>query len=362
MMDDEYGYHDNFVLARSERRRFLTAALATVTVAAVTGGAAAVLLDDDPQTGTSAASTILPSPSPSAPEATSDTSYLQARLAALEAENSALQSNLAAAQRQLASYTALGADESTVAEQDWKYQFEEASAQAADLSGRLGILEGLLAMYEELDAVDVAAAATAGVATLGGVLGGLIAELPTLAEGLQAGRQALEEFEEELPLVEQGRYWLEGQLASVQRALDTAESALDGALQVGGTFLQLLDHWFEDILKWLPFGIGEKALTIMAAVSNLLAEVPDTLAGLQANVAGPLDLWLKRDGDDIRLRQRLIKPVRQQAFDRADAAIEGIDSLNDTYEVELREPITALLERQRVIREQIGHYRNTNAV
>ena len=344
-MDDEYGYHDNFVLARSERRRFLTAALATVTVAAVTGGAAAVLLDDDPQTGTSAASTILPSPSPSAPEATSDTSYLQARLAALEAENSALQSNLAAAQRQLASYTALGADESTVAEQDWKYQFEEASAQAADLSGRLGILEGLLAMYEELDAVDVAAAATAGVATLGGVLGGLIAELPTLAEGLQAGRQALEEFEEELPL-----------------ALDTAESALDGALQVGGTFLQLLDHWFEDILKWLPFGIGEKALTIMAAVSNLLAEVPDTLAGLPPNVAGPLDLWLKRDGDDIRLRQRLIKPVRQQAFDRADAAIEGIDSLNDTYEVELREPITALLERQRVIREQIGHYRNTNAV
>jgi hypothetical protein len=361
-MDDEYGFHDDLAITSAERRRFLSAALATVTVAAVTGGAAAVLLDDDPQSTTTVTSTIPPLPSPSTPEAASDATYLLTRLSALEAQNSTLQSNLAAAQRQLASYGSLSADNPASDGQNWRGQYEEASAQAADLSGRLGVLEGLLAMYEELDAVDLATAASGGLVAVGGVLGGLIAEVPSLAEGLQAGRQALEEFEEELPLVEQGRYWLEGQMSTVQRALDAAESALNGALQVGGTFLQLLDRWFEDILKWLPFGIGEKALTIMSAVTDLLAEVPETLEGLQTNVAGPLDLWLKRDGDDIRLQRRMIKPIREQALDRADMAVEGIGSVNDAYEVDLREPITTRVERQRVIREQIAHYRITNSV
>ncbi|UCG25052.1 MAG: hypothetical protein JSW55_03400 [Chloroflexota bacterium] len=362
MMDDEYGRYDDLSVASAARRRFLTAAVATVTVAAATGGAAAVLLDDDPQTTAKVASTAMPLPSPSTPEAASDATYLLSRLTALEAENSTLQSNLAAAQRQLASYSALSADSSTSDSQGWRHEYEEASAQAAELSGRVGVLEGLLAMYEELDAVDVAAAAAGGVAAVGEVIGGLVAEAPSVAEGLQAGRQALEEFEEQLPLIEQGRDWLEGQMSIVGRALESAESALKGALEVGGTFLQLLDRWFEDMLKWLPFGIGQKALTIVGTVTGLLGVVPETLDGLQTNIAGPLDLWLGRDGDEIRLRRRMIGPIREQALDRADRAVEGIGSLDDTYEVELRHPIATLVERQRVIREQIVNYRKTNAV
>jgi hypothetical protein len=149
-------------------------------------------------------------------------------------------------------------------------------------------------------------------------------------------------------------------MATVKRALDAAEMTLNSVLKVGGSFLQLLNRWFEDILKWLPFGIGENALAIMSSLDDLLASVPETLDGLQANVARPLDVWLERDGADNRLQRRLIKPVREEALDRADSTVSRLADVHDVYQVRLREPVTALAERQRLVREQIAQYRQNN--
>ena len=358
-MDDEFEYGVEAGATKADRRSFLSAALATVTVAAVSGGAAALLLEDDPPPPAIVASTTTPLPPVATQTSDPDASYLRARLTALEAENSSLQSDLTAARRQLASYSGLETDSSDD-DGAWRQQFEQASAQAIDLASQLAAVQGLLTLYEELEAVDLAAVASGGMAAFGGAIGGLMADIPSVSEGLLAGRQALDEFEEQLPLIEQGRYWLEGQMAIVGAALDATETALNGVVKAGGTFLQLLNRWFEDILKWLPFGIGEGALAIMSAVSALLAEVPETLDGLQANVAGPLDEWLARDGDEIRLRRRLIKPVREDALARAGSTVERVGSVNEIYEVQLREPVAVLVERQRLIREQIAQYRQSH--
>lgn len=358
-MDDEVEYGVDPGATKADRRSFLSAALATVTVAAVTGGAAALILEDDSPPPAIVTSTATSMPPPATLASDPGASYLRARLAALEAENSSLQSNLTAARRQLASYSGLQTD-SPPADEDWRRQFEQASAQAIDLASQLAVVQGLLTLYEELEAIDLAAVASGGMAAFGGAIGGLMADIPAVSQGLQAGRQALDEFEEQLPLIEQGRYWLEGQMAIVRTALDAAEIALSGAVQASGTVLQLLNRWFEDILKWLPFGAGERALAIMSAVTDLLAEVPETLDGLQTNIAGPLDMWLARDGDENRLRRRLIKPVREDALARASSTVERVGSVNEVYEAQLREPVTILVERQRLIREQIAQYRQSH--
>lgn len=362
-MEDDYAYYEGPAPDSPNRRSFLSAALATITVAAVTGGAAALLLEDDgPPAITSDSPPTIQSAATTATTATeSDAGHLQARLTALEAENSDLKNNLSAARRQLASYTGTnGANDD--GGQDWRQEFEQASAQATELAGRLTAVQGLLALYEQLEALDLDGVAAEGVAALGGALGDLMAEVPLVSDGLAAGRQALNEFEEQLSLVEQGRYWLEGQMAIVGRALDAAETTLNNVLKVGGSFLQLLNRWFEDILKWLPFGIGENALAIMSALDNLLASVPETLDGLRANVAEPLDVWLERDGADNRLQRRLIKPMREKALDRADSTVGRLGDVHDVYQVRLQEPVTALAERQRLVREQIAAYRQSHSL
>lgn len=359
-MDDEFDYVPAPSPTGADRRRFLTAAVATVAAAAVTGGTAALLLEEkDVGSTASIASTVTSSPPLATATSAPSSSHLQVRLTALEAENRSLQENLSAARRQLAAYS--GAIENGTAGADvWQRNYEEASTQAADLANQLGVLQGLIALYEELEVADLAAVAASGVAAVSGMLGGLVADVPAVSEGLQAGRQALDEFEEQLPFVEQGRRWLEDQMLIIQAALDAAETALNGAVQAGGSFMQLLNRWFDDIVKWLPFGIGERASGIMAAVGDLLAEVPKTLHGLQSNIAGPLDMWLDSDGDENRLQRRLVKPVREDAIGRAGTAIEQIDAVGQVYETQLREPVMALAERQRQIREQIANYRQSH--
>jgi len=357
-MHDQFDHPLNPAPKRSDRRSFLGAALATVTVAAVTGGTAALLLEDD---GPPAA--IVDKPVPQAlPTVSSiqetDTQALRAQLTALETENISLKNSLSAAQRQLAANQNAKAEGS--AGEEWRWHYEEANARATDLAGHLATLQGLLALYEELEAVDLAGAASGGMAAVGGLLGDLIADVPLVTEGLLAGRTALEKFEEQLPLVERGRYWLHGQISIIGLALEQAELVLNNTVKAGGTFLQLIDRWFKDILKWLPFGIGEGTLAIMSTISDLLAKIPETLDGLQTLVAGPLDLWLEKDGDENRLQKHLVKPLREQAIDRADSAVQRLSSVNEAYEAQLREPVDVLVERQRVIREQIAQYRQNH--
>jgi len=358
-MEDEYDYYQGPAPVNPNRRTFLSAALATVTAAAVTGGAAALLLgEDDPPTITADSPPAVQSTSTSAVDA--DASYLKARLTTLEAENDDLKNNLSAARRQLASYTGTSNDGNE--DQGWRQQYEQASTQATDLAGRLTVVQGLLALYEEFEALDLDTVAAEGVAAVGDALGDLVADVPLVSQGLAAGRQALDEFEGQLPLVEQGRYWLEGQMAIVGRALEAAETVLNNTLKAGGSFLQLLNRWFEDILKWLPFGIGENALAIMSALGDLLASVPETLDGLRANVADPLDVWLERDGQENRLQRRLIKPLRDEALQQADSAVGRLGGVHDVYQAQLHDPVTALAERQQLIREQITQYRQSHSL
>jgi hypothetical protein len=355
-MDERFNHRLNPAPPKSDRRSFLGAALATVTVAAVAGGTAALLLEDDEAPSANVITQVAPEPPPTMnPVPESDNLALRGQLISLETENVNLKNTLAETQRQLAAFQGTGAE--SLADEDWRRQYEEANTQATDLAGQLAIVQGLLALYEDLEAVDLADAASGGLAAVGGLLGDLIADVPLVTEGLSAGRTALEEFEEQLPLIEQGRYWLQGQISIVGSALEKAEQVLNNTLKAGGSFLQLLDRWFEDILRWLPFGIGEPALAIMSTINDLLARVPETLDGLQTHVADPLDLWLERDGDENRLQKHLVKPVREEAIDRADSAVQRLGAVNKAYETQLRDPVGVLVERQRVIREQIALYR-----
>jgi hypothetical protein len=79
-------------------------------------------------------------------------------------------------------------------------------------------------------------------------------------------------------------------------------------------------------------------------------------------VAEPLDVWLERDGADNRLQRRLIKPMREKALDRADSTVGRLRDVHDVYQVRLQEPVTALAERQRLVREQIAAYRQSHSL
>jgi hypothetical protein len=241
-------------------------------------------------------------------------------------------------------------------------QIDDANTQVETLSGQMTVLGGLLALYQALDDVDMAAVVEGGISVVGEAMGDLMENVPTIEEGIQVGQEALDELEEHIPLVSEGRSWLTGRIGKFRNSYEAIELALQNALEASGAFLQMLNEWVQNILDWLPFGIGDNAGAVMETVTDFLADIPDAIEGLQNNVAKPLDVWLLEEDGQTQLHRRLIKPIREKTMASAGEAAGKARSLQAAYQGQLANPALAAAERQRVIRETIAEYRQTHQI
>jgi hypothetical protein len=287
--------------------------------------------------------------------APADAAELLAKLASSQAENLRLQAALDAAQRDMEGLRLNSDSQRSVT--------DDLSLQLSSAEERIGILGGLVALYEQLDAADVGSAMQEGLAVVAGSIGGLVAEVPTLQEGLAMGGQALDELESHLPVIENGRMWLEAQAAKVESFYAAIEGVLQNVLASVGNFLELVENWFEGIRKWLPGNLEQKASQVITSFTNLIAETPPTVTGLRSYVAEPLDHWLARDGDDTpRLQRNLVKPLREQVIVRAADTIGRVQTLQLTYQEQVDQKLAGATANREAVRSQIAGYRQQHSV
>jgi hypothetical protein len=339
------------------RRGFLKAFAATALVATTTGTGAALLSEQLAKPAVPLAP-ALPAPVLAAPVTNSAAlsgaaAETLAQLAAAQAENMRLRAELAAAQQRLAGLQT-ATDNSAVV--------EVLQAQLNDSSGQVTVLSGLVALYEQLEQIQIEDVVAGGVSVVGGALGALAGRMPTVAEGLAAGAAALDDLESHIPLLENGRLWLEDHVAKIGDFYMVVESVLAAAVETAGNFLANLNRWFQDVLRWVPFGMGEKAAAIMTAMTNLLGETPNTINGLRTNVAQPLDIWLAGQGEEMPLRRALIKPLREKALQPATEAIVEVESVQSLYTSQLVEPVQTAAGNRQAVRDMIAQYRQQHQI
>jgi hypothetical protein len=367
------------------RRTFLKGAAVTAVAATATGAGAAVLSQRDGNEvaqsvsgsfGNLATAPVVEAPSLPTSATVSDAQVgavptatavmpaasiqpvqdeqLLANLAHSQAENLRLQAELDAVRRDLESATAFGQEQQVV---------REALRQELDqANGRIGILGGLVALYEQLDGIDMGELLNQGIDSLSTSFNELLGEASLLSAGVESGELALAEVEGHLPLLENGRQWLEAQANKVEGFYGEVETVLRNAVERIGTFLEMLGDWFEGLQRWLPFGIGQKAIGVMSALTTLIAETPNTLSGLHTNIAQPLDVWLARETEGPALQRTLIKPLREQLLTRAAGTIAKTENTRTTYERDVAEPVRTALGTRQVLREQILAYRQQHQV
>lgn len=287
-------------------------------------------------------------------QAHEDASQLLGRLAESQADNVRLQAALDAAQREL--------DSLRLANNDSGAATQDLSLRLAGAAEQIGILGGLVALYEQLDAVDVTDSVQAGMDTVSDTIAGLIDGTPTLSEGIAAGQEALADVDAHLPVLEDGRLWLDAQVSKMDAFYQTVELVLQNVLESFGSYLEMVEEWFGGVRKWLPFGIGEKAAQVVGALSDLVAETPHTINGLNSYVAQPLDAWLARVDDEPMLRQTLIKPIRDQVFVEADNTISRAQQVHTVYHAELAQPVAMAKANRDELRLRISNYRQQNQV
>jgi hypothetical protein len=340
------------------RRNFLKAAAVTAVAATATGAGAAMYnqsLNTTPPV-TSVSNVTLPAATTavSPPSAAVGEDFFT-RLASAQAENVRLQAALDAAQRQLAN---LEQNNQTSASNS-----EALSVELGQATEQIGIMAGLVALYEQLEAVDMETAVNEGLTTFSSNIETMLAEIPTLSESIQIGRDALQTFEAQVPVLDNGRVWLVNHLNKVELYFRAVEQLLAEAVERVGPVLEMLSDWFENIKSWLPFGIGQTATTIMQSITDLILETPNTINGLNTNITQPLDVWLSRnENNETALHQTLIKPLRDDLMPKADTAVSKVQQMDETYKTALKEPVETAVASHRVIRNLIAEYRQQHGV
>ncbi len=347
----------------ASRRQFILGATLT-TAAVATGGAVGLIrrqevsdaIDAMPNVQTNVVpavqSSVPTSPAQVVPQSItpSGATQLATDLAASQLENSRLQSELAAAQQRIADLeSALGMREGETS--NLRMELDGATTQ-------LGILGGLVALYQQLDNGDVGDYVSNGMQEMASNIGEIVDDIPTVQETLSAGRQLLLDFESEVPLIDGARLWLLGHVSQVSVAYSRARQMLLNVSEGASDVLSMMADWTEKLLKWLPFGLGENTTNLIDALANLLDVTPETTDGLVSNVANPLEMWLGGVNETATpLVDNVIVPLKNGVLESAESHLTRTATLRQNYQLKLRDPFNVAIDNRNRIRASIEAYK-----
>jgi hypothetical protein len=330
------------------RRGFIKGAAITALAASAVGAGAAALQNQVASDAVLSAPLALPQTAVS-PATVTDNPELLGELANALADNTRLQTQVSGLQQQLATLQQTNTSE--------KVTTESLTLQLDQTNEQLGIAAGLVALYERLDDIQLDELVEQGLTAVSSSITDLIDDLPGLEEGIQLGQVALNNFEGQLPLLQNGRYWLQEHVTQLSQRFTAVETILTETVERIGPLLTMIQEWFASVRKWLPFNIGEKAQAIMITITELITETPTTVTGMSINVAEPLDLLVSSDDQPHPAQLNLVNPIREKLIAKGDTAVAKARQVNDTFANTLNGSVLTAVEQQRIIKKQISAYR-----
>ena len=93
-----------------------------------------------------------------------------------------------------------------------------------------------------------------------------------------------------------------------------------------------------------------------------LAETPSTIAGLDANMAQPADVWLRRIAGEPAVQRRLGRPLRDEVIGRALTTADQATQVAALSGQQLAAPSRAALSNRATLRQAIADYRAQNQI
>ena len=336
------------------RRGFIKTALAVTAGAVAASAGTAQIMKNSAGTVITTVPSLPPTDLSRAVEAVNAGGDMMQQLVAAHADNLRLQTELDSLQRRLAAITGNQNNPDARA--------EILETQLGDTRHQLGVVAGLVALYEQLEGIDLDETVDAGLQALGGSLSTLVGQLPTVREAVAAGQQALDQLEAEIPLVDSGRMWLDHRLQRLSQGFQALEAVLQEAVEDIGPLLSLLNQWFQNVLKWLPFGMGRTAGAVMEALTGVVNDTPATISGLRVNVSQPLNIWLQDEDGEKPLQKRLVRPLREKTIASASEMEKQAESVKSTFDTALAQPVNNAVQIRRQMRNLIAAYRQQHEI
>jgi hypothetical protein len=218
-------------------------------------------------------------------------------------------------------------------------------------------LEGLLALYENLEKIGLDAIISTGVAALGLLLEGVETGSLAIKAGLETVEGLLLDFEGAFPTIRAGIEWTEGVVSAFADKLQALEDAIEGVLERVQPITEALGSFFDFVLDLLPFGYGDRIRVALDRIDDIVTSIPEAVEGINTKMLEPLrrDWFSEEEGKG--LKAGLIDPLVTGLLDPLEAFLGKLANLVGSWEEKLAGPVQEAISERDTIREQIARYK-----
>ena len=158
------------------------------------------------------------------------------------------------------------------------------TASELEAAGEILKLKGLLALYENLERIELDAIVSTAIAAVGLLLNGLESGSLAVKGGLDTVEGLLLDFEGAFPTIRAGIEWTEGVISALADRLQALEDAIEGVLEKAQPITDALGSVFDSVLDRLPFGFGDRIRAILDRLGDLVTNIPEAVEGINTKV------------------------------------------------------------------------------
>jgi hypothetical protein len=240
----------------------------------------------------------------------------------------------------------------------WKIADAQMQAALADANAEIARLQGLVALYEDLEKTGLDAILQTGMAAVALPLEAVEVGARTLKGGLDLVEGALLSLEQALPTAQESILWLEGQVSALAAGVETLEAALRQTLERAGNtrIVETLRDFVSMILDNLPFGLGDKIRGVLDGLVGLVTGVDNLIEGVNTRVLEPLrEKWFSPE-DGAGIRASLVAPLVEHILDPLEEHLGTLATLVDAWQQKLMAPTQQALEQRANARGNIAKY------
>jgi len=238
-----------------------------------------------------------------------------------------------------------------------KARVTELEAQLAAAEGQAGALGGLLALYRQLDELDLDEVVEGGLDALNFWVGQALSHLPGLRRGLATAERLLGQLEASLPSIEEGIGWLQAAVNRLADRLQVMEDALAETVEPLQPLAAKLVEFAGKILSWMPFGVGKGVERGLDGMAGLVTQIPELVRSVDGVVLAPLSRWFGGGEAQPAIQSGLIGPVKEEALRPAGRLAADVEVVERQLAKQLADPARERLSARRAVREEMGRYR-----
>lgn len=216
-------------------------------------------------------------------------------------------------------------------------------------------LQTILSLYEMMDRVGLDRLITTALAALGFSIAGLRLGAMAVRGAVEFIGGVIDRFEDAMPQILAGINAAEGFLQAIDRHLDELARLIGEVMQEAAPLTQAMDRFVQELLGYLPFGIGDRIRRTTQEMAAVIGLLPAGLGILRSGLFSPMRVWFSSE-DGADLRAQLFTPTRAELLEPTRVLLDDLIQFADRWESEMAGPVEAALAQRAEVRSQIVAY------